>query len=64
MPVMNGIEATLRIKRTIPQTHMIVFVGYDDEFLSESQSVGASYYLRKEDLDAEKLKQLIKALFR
>jgi two-component system nitrate/nitrite response regulator NarL len=62
LPLMNGIEATRRIK--MQGTRVLVFSGYDDEeFRQESLLAGADYYLRKEDLDAEILKQLIARLF-
>ena len=60
MPVMNGIEATSRIKRAMPGMRVIVFTGYDsEEFHRASLQAGADHYLRKEDLSAQSLAQLI-----
>ncbi len=64
MPVMDGIEATRRIKTAAPRTRVIVFSGYpDEEFRRASLRAGADYYLRKENLDAESLTHLIATLF-
>lgn len=64
LPRMNGIEATRRIKQLLQHTRILVFSGYDeDEFRQESLIAGADYYLRKEDLDPEFLKQLIAQIF-
>ncbi len=64
MPVMDGIEATRRIKIVVPQTRVIAFSGYpDEEFRRASLQAGADYYLHKEDLNAESLTQLIATLF-
>lgn len=64
MPVMNGIEATRRIKGAAPRTRVIAFSGYpDEEFHRASLQAGADHFLRKEDLSAESLARLIAALF-
>lgn len=64
LPLMNGIEATRQIKQSVKNTHVLVLSGYDDEeFRQESFLAGASYYLRKEDLDVELIKQFIVTLF-
>jgi DNA-binding NarL/FixJ family response regulator len=64
LPLMNGIEATRRIKHAAQKTHILVLSGYDEEeFRRESLLAGADYYLRKEDLDVELIKQLVAALF-
>jgi len=63
MPIMNGIEAARRIKKVSPNISIITFSGYHDpEFQDASQRAGADYYLRKEDLDIERLEQLIAML--
>lgn len=63
LPVMNGIEATRQIKQALQHTHVLVFSAYDDEeFRQESRLAGADYFIRKEDLDADMLKQLIASL--
>jgi DNA-binding NarL/FixJ family response regulator len=64
MPIMNGIEATHRIKQRLPRIRIIVFSGHpDEEFRRESLLAGADYYLLKEDLDANTMVQLIATLF-
>lgn len=64
MPVMDGIEATRRIKTAAPRTRVIVLSGYpDEEFHRASLRAGADYYLRKEDLNTESLTHLIATLF-
>jgi DNA-binding NarL/FixJ family response regulator len=64
MPVMNGIEATRRIKQLSPETRIILFSGHqDEEFRRESLQSGASFFLVKEDMDATTLPQLIAMLF-
>ncbi|HEX6289025.1 MAG TPA: response regulator transcription factor [Herpetosiphonaceae bacterium] len=64
LPLLNGIEATRRIKQVLHNTHILVLSGYDDEeFRQQSLLAGASYYLRKEDLDVELIKQFIATLF-
>jgi DNA-binding NarL/FixJ family response regulator len=63
MPIMNGIEAARRLKKVSPNSRVITFSGYHDpEFQDASQQAGADYYLRKEDLDSERLEQLIALL--
>lgn len=63
MPQLNGIEVTRRIKRIAPQTHILVFSGYDDEeFRRESLLAGATFFLRKEELDAEELTAMLSSL--
>jgi DNA-binding NarL/FixJ family response regulator len=64
MPLMNGIEATRRIKAAIPATHVLVFSGHSDQELrEESLRAGADYYLLKEDLNVAVLVQLVITLF-
>lgn len=60
MPELNGIEATRRIKQLAPETHVLVFSSYDEEeFRRESLLAGADYFLRKEELDADKLSNVL-----
>lgn len=64
LPHMNGIEATRRIKQLAPRTRILMISGYDDEELrQQSLLVGADYYLRKEDVNADMLYQLVASLF-
>lgn len=49
MPVMNGIEATRRIRRDNPMTRVLVLTTYDDdEWLFDAIRAGASGYLLKD----------------
>ena len=49
MPVMDGIEATRRIRDTTPQTAVLVLTTYDaDEYVFEAIRAGASGYLLKD----------------
>lgn len=64
LPLMNGIEATRYIKQALQNTHILVLSGYnDEEFRQQSLLAGASYYLQKENLDAELIKQLVTTFF-
>lgn len=48
MPVMNGIEATKRIKETCPSTSVLVLTAYDDEqYIYALLDAGAAGYLLK-----------------
>jgi len=48
MPVMNGIEATRRIKERAPRTAVLVFTAYDyDEYVFAIIEAGAAGYLLK-----------------
>ncbi|MBA1334971.1 MAG: Two-component transcriptional response regulator, LuxR family [Firmicutes bacterium] len=49
MPVMDGVEATRRIKRDFPNTKVIILTTFDeDEFIFEGLKNGASGYLLKD----------------
>ncbi len=49
MPVMDGIEATRRIKNGYPATHILILTTYDeDELIFEGIRAGASGYLLKD----------------
>lgn len=64
LPLMNGIEATRHIKQALQNTHILVLSGYnDEEFRQQSLLAGASYYLQKENLDVELIKQVITTFF-
>lgn len=64
LPLMNGIEATRHIKQALQNTHILVLSGYDDEeFRQQSLLAGASFYLQKENLDVELIKQVVTTFF-
>lgn len=48
MPVLNGLEATRRIREALPNTAILVFTAYDDDqYISALLEAGASGYLLK-----------------
>ncbi|MBN2806746.1 MAG: response regulator transcription factor [Prolixibacteraceae bacterium] len=50
MPLMNGVEATLEVKKRYPQIKVIILTMFDDdEILFNAIMAGASGYLLKED---------------
>jgi len=54
MPHLNGLEATQRIKRILPDTSIILLTMYEDNFLQEDgMNIGASGYLPKKSVDRE-----------
>lgn len=54
MPHLNGLEATQRIKRILPDTGVILLTMYEDNFLQEDgMRIGASGYLPKKSVDRE-----------
>ncbi len=54
MPVMNGIEATRRIKERAPRTAVLVFTAYDyDEYVFAILEAGAAGYLLKDSRASE-----------
>ena len=60
MPVMNGVQATQRIRQTFPQIKILILTTYDDdEWLFDAIRGGASGYLLK-DTPASTLIQAIK----
>ena len=60
MPVMNGVQATQRIRQTYPQVKILILTTYDDdEWLFDAIRGGASGYLLK-DTPASTLIQAIK----
>jgi DNA-binding NarL/FixJ family response regulator len=62
MPGMDGVEATRRIRATLPATQVLVLTTYaDDESLFPALQAGARGYLTK-DADAEEIERAIRAL--
>lgn len=60
MPKMNGLEATYHMKALSPETLIILFSAYaDDGFRQGSIDVGADYFIQKERLTAEVLKDIL-----
>ncbi|MCC6545258.1 MAG: response regulator transcription factor [Nitrospirae bacterium] len=54
MPHLNGLEATQRIKRILPDTRIILLTMHEDNFLQEDgKKIGASGYLSKRTVDRE-----------
>lgn len=54
MPHLNGLEATQRIKRILPDIRIILLTMYEDNFLQEDgMKIGASGYLPKKSVDKE-----------
>lgn len=50
MPIMNGIETTLQVKKLYPQIKVLVLTMFDDdEYLFNTIMAGASGYILKED---------------
>jgi DNA-binding NarL/FixJ family response regulator len=48
MPRMNGLEATKRLRRIRPQTHVIVLSGLgEDDIAEQAREAGADAYLQK-----------------
>ncbi len=54
MPHLNGLEATQRIKRILPDTGVILLTMYEDVFLQEDgMRIGASGYLPKKSVERD-----------
>ena len=63
MPGMNGIEATKKIKETLPGTRILVLTGYDyDEYIFSLLEIGAAGYLLK-DVSGDELVGAIRAVY-
>jgi len=59
MPVLDGIAATQEIKKSHPQTHVILLTLHNSrELLSRAFQAGARGYVLKADVDDELLKAL------
>ena len=59
MPVLDGIAATVAIKKSHPQTHIILLTLHNSrELLSRAFQAGARGYVLKADVDDELLKAL------
>lgn len=62
MPVLNGVEATKRIRQALPETNVIILTTYDDdEYLQEALQAGAVGYLLK-DIPPEELISAVSAV--
>lgn len=62
MPVMNGIEATRRLKKTHPQLAVLVLTVHDDDqFIFALLEAGAAGYLLK-DVEGRQLVQAVEAV--
>ena len=63
MPVMNGIEATKKIKEILPGIKILVLTGYDyDEYIFNLLEMGAAGYLLK-DVSGDELVGAIRAVY-
>jgi len=59
MPELNGLEATRRIKRLLPQTEILVFTAHDeDELIRQVFAAGARSFILK----SEPLARLVEAI--
>lgn len=62
MPVLDGIEATRRIRRTAPQVNVVIFTGSDEARDEQrAREVGASAYVHKTHIDAVLLEAIRRA---
>ena len=62
MPVLNGIEATRRIKQDSPRTSVLVLTAYDDDqYIDALLDAGAAGYLMK-NVSAEELARSVRAV--
>jgi len=63
MPVMNGIEATKKIKEILPGIKILVLTGYDyEEYIFSLLEMGAAGYLLK-DVSGDELVGAIRAVY-
>lgn len=63
MPMLDGVEATRRIKSALPETQVIVLTTYsDDEFILDALRAGAAGYLLK-DMPSQELIQAIRGVY-
>lgn len=64
MPIMDGVEATKRIRRTTPHIPVIILTTFDDEeYIYDGIAAGARGYLLK-DADPDQLIEAIRAASR
>jgi DNA-binding NarL/FixJ family response regulator len=62
MPVLNGLEATRQITRTIPSTKVLILSSYsDDEYVQQLTEAGAAGYLVKQTAATDLLKAIREA---
>jgi DNA-binding NarL/FixJ family response regulator len=62
MPVLNGLEATRQITRTVPSTKVLILSSYsDDEYVHQLTQAGAAGYLVKQTAANELLKAIREA---
>jgi DNA-binding NarL/FixJ family response regulator len=62
MPVLNGLEATRQIIRTVPSTKVLILSSYsDDEYVSQLTEAGAAGYLVKQTAANDLLKAIREA---
>lgn len=63
MPIMNGIEAALRLRRDLPATRLIMMTVHDTPEVREAcRESGADGFVAKEHLDKE-LPELLEQIF-
>ncbi len=62
MPVLNGLEATRQIIRTVPTTKVLILSSYsDDEYIQQLTEAGAAGYLVKQTAANDLLKAIREA---
>src|SRR5213082_682686 len=62
MPVLNGLEATRQITRTVPTSKVLVLSSYgDDEYVQQLTEAGAAGYLVKQTAANDLLKAIREA---
>jgi DNA-binding NarL/FixJ family response regulator len=62
MPVLNGLEATRQITRSVPSTKVLILSSYsDDEYVQQLTEAGAAGYLVKQTAANELLKAIREA---
>jgi DNA-binding NarL/FixJ family response regulator len=62
MPVLNGLEATRQITRTVPSTKVLILSSYsDDEYVQQLTEAGAAGYLVKQTAATDLLKAIREA---
>jgi DNA-binding NarL/FixJ family response regulator len=54
MPELNGIEATRKIRKLLPQTKIVILtMHFSDQLIGEIVEAGACGYILKSDADRE-----------